>query len=252
MRTLINAGHTVDIFIHTWSENDHIQKKPLSPQDIEYIKKKYKPVKLLIEQQKNMKPGKNVLQVCTRTNYPYDQIYKQYYTMYAAARLRAEYEEENGILYDYAISMDVEFRQPLDIVKIYEFYTGIRNRCLSMIFTCISLSADYDNLGGIMFLQSESEHLGRAEAEGGIYGGCKDVFVFGSGLSMTKAMGIWECLDECLDKYGFYNHEVFINLYWRTKCELSVITLNYIHGREWVFVRVAARKSWMKKILEKL
>ncbi|WP_086253873.1 hypothetical protein [Campylobacter sp. P091] len=113
----LKDGWEIDIFIHTWdmssssdrswhNEKDLFDINPLNQNDIDDIKRVYKPKKLLVEHLQEGAHGGGESK--KRGN-----------------RLRESYEKENSIKYDYILytRLDILFATPLNISKYIDLYT---------------------------------------------------------------------------------------------------------------------------------
>ncbi|TWO29331.1 alpha-2,3-sialyltransferase [Campylobacter lanienae] len=113
----LKDGWEIDIFIHTWDMSssrdrswhngkDLFDINPLNQNDIDDIKRVYKPKKLLVEHLQEGAHGGGESK--KRGN-----------------RLRESYEKENSVKYDYILytRMDILFASPLNIQRYIDLYT---------------------------------------------------------------------------------------------------------------------------------
>jgi hypothetical protein len=123
-----------DFFIHTWDINKQkcynlsnvfSKETKLTDDDINELKSKYNPKKIIIEDYNHIH---NTLQTYEKTAYKdvkvFDIIQPLWYSFYKSVELKKEYEKENKFEYDYVIKLrpDIIFKPNRRLVQDIELY----------------------------------------------------------------------------------------------------------------------------------
>ena len=123
------SRYDCDVFMHTWDERDHNSKcwheqrfdaAHVGEETIDIIISKYNPKGIIVEHQEKYAQEKIIQSPYNKDLKMSSAIpYYMFYTMNQANQLRLDYENKNGITYDFVIVTrpDVQLKTPFEIEK---------------------------------------------------------------------------------------------------------------------------------------
>ena len=236
VRTLCDEGYSVDIFLHTWNKTDTSERSWHNPngdkrghvicgEDIEFIKKAYNPKMFLIDEQIKVEQDFEFSERLFKTPRQYSAIINYMYTKYKVNELRLEYEQHNGIEYEYVIQTrpDIKFIEPF----------GIQN--------LLSLYKEQDIIIPKNALFCTGTPFGRGPIEADIFVYATDLIIFASPSIMNKINCFYKdietgkitkewILENC------YHFEALWLLYWKM-LDVDMVRLKYLIEESYKIVR---------------
>ncbi|EMU7072042.1 capsular biosynthesis protein [Campylobacter jejuni] len=162
----VNKEIDIDIFIHTWDELEHldlrhqykkdlrIAGKPLTQEDINFLKNKYKPLKIKIDKQLTFSESQiNYIKKKGFNEKSYIANYNISYSISESNRLKNMSQNK----YDLIIMtrLDIMFLKPL---KLFE---ALENSCKNKIDFLNFSATDFNNVVFYTYLQSDNMELFR-------------------------------------------------------------------------------------------
>ncbi|GML66115.1 hypothetical protein B10583_13700 [Campylobacter jejuni] len=162
----VNKEIDIDIFIHTWDELEHldlrhqykkdlrIAGKPLTQEDINFLKNKYKPLKIKIDKQLTFSESQiNYIKKKGFNEKSYIANYNISYSISESNRLKNMSQNK----YDLIIMtrLDIMFLKPL---KLFE---ALENSCKNKIDFLNFSATDFNNVVFYTYMQSDNMELFR-------------------------------------------------------------------------------------------
>ncbi|EAH4946271.1 capsular biosynthesis protein [Campylobacter jejuni] len=162
----VNKEIDIDIFIHTWDELEHldlrhqykkdlrIAGKPLTQEDINFLKNKYKPLKIKIDKQLTFSESQiNYIKKKGFNEKSYIANYNISYSISESNRLKNTSQNK----YDLIIMtrLDIMFLKPL---KLFE---ALENSCKNKIDFLNFSATDFNNVVFYTYMQSDNMELFR-------------------------------------------------------------------------------------------
>ncbi|HEG3704303.1 TPA: capsular biosynthesis protein [Campylobacter jejuni] len=162
----VNKEIDIDIFIHTWDELEHldlrhqykkdlrIAGKPLTQKDINFLKNKYKPLKIKIDKQLTFSESQiNYIKKKGFNEKSYIANYNISYSISESNRLKNMSQNK----YDLIIMtrLDIMFLKPL---KLFE---ALENSCKNKIDFLNFSATDFNNVVFYTYMQSDNMELFR-------------------------------------------------------------------------------------------
>ncbi|EAK6552823.1 capsular biosynthesis protein [Campylobacter jejuni] len=162
----VNKEIDIDIFIHTWDELEHldlrhqykkdlrIAGKPLTQEDINFLKNKYKPLKIKIDKQLTFSESQiNYIKKKGFNEKSYIANYNISYSISESNRLKNMSQNK----YDLIIMtrLDIMFLKPL---KLFE---ALENSCKNKIDFLNFSATDFNNVVFYIYMQSDNMELFR-------------------------------------------------------------------------------------------
>ncbi|MEJ3751912.1 capsular biosynthesis protein [Campylobacter jejuni] len=162
----VNKEIDIDIFIHTWDELEHldlrhqykkdlrIAGKPLTQEDINFLKNKYKPLKIKIDKQLTFSESQiNYIKKKGFNEKSYIANYNISYSISESNRLKNMSQNK----YDLIIMtrLDIMFLKPL---KLFE---ALENSCKNKIDFLNFSATDFNNVVFYTYMQSDTMELFR-------------------------------------------------------------------------------------------
>jgi len=241
---LIKPHNNPDIFIHTWDETDHSDKTWHNPngekrgikftdEDIEFIKTKYNPKKMLIEPQLKLEKNPILIMKMTERETPLSNIVNIFYTKWKSNQLRLEYEKENDIKYDYVIQarLDMFFNRHFNI-KDYVYQVTLNQNPIEVF-------------EGDEVFYSQDAYCRSTVYAPNLAGG-EDCFYFAKPDTITKFVSVYENLEKINLEERFFSNEYLI-MYNARQEGLNPTRINFVKDKDFVLVRPDGNLSCLYK-----
>lgn len=181
---LIQPSNITDIFVHTWYHQD-LNGKPFNssqphldknigrwmPNSDEYLRLQLNPIKLVADNQDDMRQYDHLKDVEGRANQK--ALASMFHSVTLANELKSNYEKENGFKYDIVIRTRIDhiYHKAINIAELYD------PNQKDAVFVPRTHQYMRDN----HFLTSNS---------GLRYASCSETFMFGSSENMDKACSL--------------------------------------------------------------
>ena len=201
----------------------------VSDDDLNFLKTKLKPQKILCESQLNFADSTKTFFVNGKDT-TYKQIKNMYYTRFKANELRKEYESENNTKYDYVFQarLDLIFNSKMKFLSIYN--NEIQQR-INDIDNIIFYSWTGDN----QFFNTPQ--LSR---------GGTDILYFGSPNAMNKLYNLYENLDfiNLNAKCKFFD---YFWLYNAIRQGMEIASFNFYLEKDYNILRTKEALDYINK-----